>query len=125
MKNNNRKEELNTLIRNAHNELYDIESVERRQENEMLVGNHYKYRSCHSCPKSEKDYWWLYARVDGLSENGTAIVFQFQTDEYGEISIEPATENFSVGPDWVKITGAEFVREWKKFKKNLSVKFGN
>jgi len=120
-----RKDELNTIIRKAHDEMREIETAERLLHNDGLVGKCYKYRNCFSCPEAESDYWWLYVRVDKLSESGTPVTFGFQTDKYGTVSIEADKHNFTIGDDWAQISEKEFTREWNKLKKNLSVKFGD
>jgi len=116
---NERKEELNTLIRKAHNELRDIESAERLLDNLALVGKYFKYRNCYSCPESDSDYWWIYARVDSLSESNTPVVIQFQTDKYGMITIETDKNQFTMSNGWTVISEAEFSREWKKIKGHI------
>ena len=113
------KDELNNITKNARDNLYNIESTERRRENESRLGKCFKYRNSQ---QDASDYWWLYARVDGISESGEAITFQFQIDKYGDGSVE--SKKYSMGNEWTQISEEEFVREWDRVKRTLSAKFG-
>lgn len=102
------------------NEALSIATMEgRKASNRKLVGKHYKFRNCYSCPDKESDYWWSYTKVIGV-EDGAVILWNFQTDKYGEISIKFRDIHTTIHHGYVEITQDEFRAEWAKLKKLIA-----
>lgn len=118
-----RKQELERLIQSrdaAQVELWEIEKQEAEERNRSLIGKCFKYRNSYSCPQEDKDYWWMYMKVSGVS--GTSLrVWRFQTDKYGKVDIEPDTmfsqEMIHIGRHEIPL--AEFDAAWREIMERL------
>jgi hypothetical protein len=113
---NDRKAALQTAINTLRAELGEIEHAESVEVVREAIGKCFKYRNCYSCPKEESDYFWLYAKVVGMRD-GSAIVFEFQTDKYGHLSVKPDETYYGRAPNedrgYQPITAAEFNAAWR------------
>jgi hypothetical protein len=105
-----REEELSKIIIEAKEELYKFEDKRKLEKNSLLINKYYKYRNCHSCPKSDDDKWWLYQKTLKLDENKDLISLFFETDEYGEIKIHEGSGHVWEG--WQEISLEEFFKAW-------------
>ena len=83
-----------------------------------LLGKHYKYRNCYSCPQTDADYWWLYVKVTGI-RGTSAAAFSFQTDKDGKLEIE-TNEWFSGSSGYTEITAKEFNSAWRTVQKRIA-----
>jgi hypothetical protein len=110
----NRKNELQTIIDNARNELYKIEDNEKMESFNQLLGKCFRYRNCFSCPSSDKDYWYMYMKVTGISDSGELLILQFEKDGHGDFSIRPDYTNLLLDLS-IEITEKEFNDAWKGF----------
>ena len=95
----------------ARAKLREIERAQERAENEKLIGKCFRYRNSYSCPETDADYWWIYARVTGLDEGGEPSALEFQTDKYGRTKIEVGAM-FSPKIGWQECTARHFHMEW-------------
>lgn len=108
------KEQLERAIAPLKEQLDRLRDAERRAESKKLVGRYFKYRNCYSCPEKESDYWWLYVKVTGADAS-----FQFQTDRYGRVEIEP-DHYFNYSGQYVEITAKEFNAAWGALLKRVA-----
>lgn len=83
-----RKEELQRQLKALHEELNTITDAENDARDATFVGKCFKARNNYSCPKTEKDYWWLYLKV--LRADTGLYCLGFQIDCNGRIEIEPS-----------------------------------
>ncbi len=102
------EQELRVIIKEARLQLNKIEDEQRQTRNAALVGKCFKYRN--SYIGSEE--WWRYSRVVGI-KHFFLIVFSFETDCHGRITIGPSDEAFDILPNSEEISAREFKREWK------------
>lgn len=101
----------------AAQEEYD--RVVKSKELAGLVGKTFKYpRNCYSCPKTEADYWPVYARVVSVAD-GCLEVVTFETDSRGDFSwkrnkwFAPAESN-GVQIGFVPCPGKEYNAAFRK-----------
>lgn len=80
-------------------------------ENAAVVGKHFKYRNCYSCPERPSDYWWLYLRVIE-AKGGRLKCFAFEIDKYGKISVETKNSLYHVRDGYRPISAKEYRRAW-------------
>jgi hypothetical protein len=113
-----RKDELLKIIKTARQELDEIETRERVQENKRLVGKYAKYRNCYSCPKPD-EYWWMYLAVTGITEDGTLRGWSFQTDINGKVEVE--TRPYITLSGYEEISAKEFYAAYGEMMEKLSV----
>ena len=113
-----RQKELIKIIKDAQEELSEINTAISIEENKKLIGNCYRYRNCYSVPKPN-EYWYLYKKIIRVDENGSLYSFEFETDYLGNISIHPNEYGY-IG-DAKKITREEFDKAWKTLMSHLSV----
>ena len=66
------KKELERIIKDARNQLRQIEEKELLAYNSLQVGRCFKVRSYYSCPQGPKDYWWQYRMVYATKDYRTA-----------------------------------------------------
>lgn len=112
MSRENEPEEIRALrqtISAARDNIHDYEAAEERKANAGLVGKHFRYRNCYSCPETDADYWWLYIKVTHLDESGHPYGVSFQTDKCGKVEVEKRTCYLS-GGNYQPISAAEFNR---------------
>lgn len=81
-------EHLRKIAGEAQDKLWRIEADRRRKENGPKVGKTFRTRNNYSCPEKPSDYWWLYAKVTRMDEGGLLYATTFQTDRYGQITIQ-------------------------------------
>lgn len=108
-----RKEELQRQLKALHEELNTITDAENDERDATFVGRCFKVKNNYSCPKTEKDYWWLYLKV--LRADTGLYCLRFQIDCNGDIRIEPGaymTANALEG--YTAIKPAEFEKAWAK-----------
>jgi hypothetical protein len=105
----NRKKQLESIVKKAREELWDIEKAEAIQKNTPLIGKFFKVRNCYSCPKKD-EYWWLYTTITGIDDGGSLKGWRFQKDIYGKVEIEPNSGLYIT--DHIEITEGEFRKEW-------------
>lgn len=72
-----------------------------------MVGKTYKYRNSYSCPESDADYWWMYMRVAGASENGLVIITAGK-DFRGRVNIQTQGSAFPILDGYIEIDVKEF-----------------
>jgi hypothetical protein len=92
--------------------VWAAELRERAQHAIPLIGKCFRYRNSYSCPKDDSERWWLYRRVLRMSASGRLLVFQFQTDHCGQITIEPGStviDHESIGE---RISLRQFEHAW-------------
>jgi hypothetical protein len=109
-----RKEELRKIIQVARDELITIEEAESILENENIVGKCFKYRNSYSCPTQEEDYWWIYSKVIGLTDDGCLRVWHFQKDRSGEFMVNPNSLEYGM-ENHTEIPEIEFYEAWNNF----------
>lgn len=74
---------LHTQIRD---EIWKREGEEQRREHAKLVGRCFKYRNTYG--GSHDKWWWLYAKVTGVTLRGELEGIQFQDDGEGRLTVE-------------------------------------
>lgn len=114
-----RKKELQATVKKALGEFEQIESAERKERNRALIGKCFKYHNSYSCPEKPADYWWLYARVAGLVEDGWLKVWTFEKNGYGKWEIEFDTTRYGAFENYTPIPLSEFLSQWKKAVKEI------
>ncbi len=108
-----RKEELQRQLKALHEELNTIIDAENEKRDALFVGRCFKTRNNYSCPKSEKDYWWLYLKV--LRADTGLYCLRFQIDCNGRIEIDPDAYMTSNSLDsYTPIKPAEFEKAWNR-----------
>ncbi len=91
-----------------------LPSVKKQYE-----GKYFKYRNSFSCPKAEKDYWYIYHHVTSVEHTSLFQCKSFQTDKDGKITIELKNDVF-VGRLNIPITKREFDKAWGKLINKLT-----
>jgi len=114
------KKELQTIVNKARAKLYKIEASEDIAENEKYVGKHFRYRNTYGGPDKEKDKWWLYLKITGISSTGWLNGYSFQNDKQGKINIE-TKELIRVGAniEYEQITAGQFNKAWRQINKQI------
>lgn len=120
-------------------ELNDIAEKERQQiikENYPAIkkkyeGQYFRVRNCYSMAEKKSDYWFLYHKVTAIRPedvydiNGNGIAahceaYCFQTDKYGNISIENKKKTY-VHILGKKISKNEFNAAWNKMVDKINI----
>ena len=114
-----RKQELQNIVAQARQELGKIEDKESYDRDIKYVGKYYKIRNNYSCPKEEKDYWWLYRMIFGMDENDSLRHFEFQKDSDEKIFISP-NEYASIYDGWIEISSTEFWSQWESLLREMN-----
>lgn len=70
-------------------------------------GKWFKTRNNYSCPETDGDYWWTYLRVDDIKNGTDCNVTQFQTDKYGDFSVNTKCVPAYLIKEYTKITERE------------------
>lgn len=109
-----RADELRREISRLTTELHDLEDVDRARALEPLVGRFFKASNCYSLPKGPQDYWWLYARVNHVGEQGRGVVTLFETDKNGAVEIRLGSWISSDPNRFVEITREEYESAWRQ-----------
>jgi len=111
--------QLEKVIQKAREELYEIEKKQTQKRNAALVGKCFKFLNSYG---GGNDEWWTHEKVLG-AEGMMLLVFRFETDCYGKISIEPYDQT-SVVPyadnGYIEITPDQFHAEWQKLLAGLN-----
>jgi hypothetical protein len=81
-------EQLQKIATEAQAKLWEIEHAKRRKENGSKVGKTFRTQNNYSCPEKPSDYWWLYAKVTRMDDDGLLYATTFQTDKYGNVDIK-------------------------------------
>lgn len=86
------------------------------------VGRCFKFKNCYSCPKSSKDYWFIYARIEkieGINFYNEEIpepnfyILSFENDKQGRVTFEYDKYHLRM-QDWKEITTEEFDKQFNK-----------
>lgn len=110
-----RKEELQRQLKALHQELNMITDTEDDERDATFVGRCFKTRNNYpySCPKSTKDYWWLYLKV--LRADTGLYCLRFQIDCNGRIDIDPSAYMITSSLDsYTSMKPAEFEKAWRR-----------
>lgn len=99
----------------ANDRLAEIQNAERYARNKALLGKAFKYRNSYSCPEKRGNYWWLYAKVVKVDQDGHLMVFMFQTDKYGNVDIKPSEHRYHMD-DYTGISASEFHKAWGRLR---------
>jgi len=86
-------------------------------------GKYFKYRNCYSCPKDESEKWWMYVKVEKVTQLRWMQGFTFQTDMYGKVAIEQE-KALSESSCQVAITKKEFDAAYKRMLKRIETIYG-
>jgi len=113
------KIEAERIVRQANERLGKIRDAERYEENKGCVGKTYRYRNNYSCPEKPSDYWWMYAKVQKITKKGHLVVFQFQTDKYGETTIKTNPYQYHMNDGYQEITKTRFEKAWRDLQKKI------
>ena len=115
---NKRKANLEKQMYAIRKELSAIEEADNEARFSGLIGRCFSYRNCYSCPKTDKDYWLTYCRVNSIS-GSYANVMEFQIDSTGRITMEPDTcmQAAMLGASWTQISPAAFNKALKHCRK--------
>jgi hypothetical protein len=113
-------ESLTEKARVIRDKIDRIESAERIELANKVVGKCFRYRNCYSCPQSDADYWWLYRRVTMVDSHGWLRVFDFQKDKDGKIWIEPESRAMSPQSLGEPITLKQFQHAWKTLANTIN-----
>jgi len=114
------KEQLERQARAVNQKLHAIRDAERYAENEALVGKTFRYRNNYSCPEKPSDYWWLYARVQGIDSSGYLTVFCFETDKYGAVKISTDKYRFHMNDGYQPVSVAKFNKAWRDLQRKIA-----
>ena len=113
-------EELEQTIKAANRKLCAIRDAERAAENAKLVGKCFRYRNNYSLPEGPKDGWWLYGKALRVTENGSLIMHQFQTDKYGNLDVKFDETKYYHMNGWQPISAGEFTKAWRAVQKKIA-----
>lgn len=115
---------LEDTARKAMHALESAKDAERDKKNKPLLGKHFKFRNCYSCPEKPSHYWWVYYKV--LAVDGAQItVHRFETDRRGKMTVDFKDLMFWWhGPDssYQPTTAADFNKAWRAFQKRVSTR---
>lgn len=115
-----RKEELQRQIRVLREELDVITSAEDAVRDAALVGQYFKIRDNYSCPKTQRDYWWIYIKVLCCADGGLRCM-RFQIDSFGVIIIDTSyVVSANTLNRYSKIKSDEFQRAWARCVQKVS-----
>jgi len=112
------KKQLEKIIKDAKEELWEREAAEKLKNNKKLVGQCFRYHNCYSCPKGPEDYWWTYKQIIHLRKDGDLVGFEFQIDSEKKASVE--IDEWSHIDSWQPISRELFESEWQKLKDYIS-----
>lgn len=115
-----REKQLRAESDRIRRELQKIEYERDIAEAKALVGQCFKYpRNSYSCPTSERDYWPVYFKAIRI-KNGRLCGIEFQTDKYGEVTINQKSTRSTTMSGYVRISQREFRNALSKLKKNIA-----
>lgn len=115
-----RETELHEQIGRLRRELGEIETGKKRKAALSLYGKCFRYRNCYSMPEGEKDYWWTWARVIGVSDAGAPISFEFQTDKNGRFECQTEEHYSGLSGGWSPTTFAEYRAAWETAMRHVA-----
>ena len=78
--------DLKILATQIRDEIWKRENAELKVQNAKLVGKCFKYRNTYG--GSHERWWWLYAKVTGVTARGELEGIQFQDDGEGRLTVE-------------------------------------
>lgn len=106
------------------NQISKVESEELLPPyKKKFEGKYFKYRNCYSCPKDESEKWWMYVKVEKVTQLHQMQGFTFQTDMYGKVSVEQE-KSLSESSCQVAITKKEFDAAYKRMLKRIETIYG-
>ena len=117
------KAALKKQIDSARVKLDRIEKAERREEATKILGKCFRTRNNYSCPAKPSDYWWLYCRITSVDKDGDVRGFEFQTDNRGQIFIDPKKYAYRNMSGWEEISLMQFKTAWKSLEDDIKAKF--
>lgn len=104
------REQFNLL----RDKLDEISAKRKREENQKLVGQCFKYHNTYGGgPK-----WWLYVRILETSDP-YPYATTFQKTSMGILEVK-TKDYFSGGSSYVSIPRAEYDAAWENFKKEIA-----
>lgn len=106
-----RKAQLAATIETAREELAGIQAVEYKAKYMPMLGKCFKYRNSYSCPQTEADYWYMYARIVDVGDSRLKL-FRFQLDSTGKFEVERYAEVPCLTESYVPIGAREFLDVW-------------
>jgi hypothetical protein len=116
------KAALKKQIDSARIKLDRIEKVERREEAAKILGKCFRTRNSYSCPEKPSDYWWLYCRITSVGKDGDVRGFEFQTDNRGQIFIDPKKYAYRHMSGWEEISLMQFKAALKSLEDDFKAK---
>jgi hypothetical protein len=119
----NEKEMLKGIIeagQKARYRMNEIEDAEKQQRLAHIEGCVFKLRNSYSCPDGDADYWWVYACAF-KNADGDMRLFEFQTDKYGQVRIDP-DEAYHESMEWKPIERGEYESAWVEMIKSIADK---
>ena len=101
--------------------IWKQEREDRDAAQAAIVGRCFKYRNSYSCPESDDDRWWLYAKVTHVRD-GSVWCFEFQRDSRGHFEVRPShpssVRDFS---GWTEIDDAELNAAWRAMTTDITL----
>jgi len=86
MQKGKRKQKIKEEINKLREELLNIETEERKNRSTSYIGKYFRLQNKIKSPESPSD-WWIYKAITGFNEDGFLLGWEFDTDEYGIITI--------------------------------------
>lgn len=123
------KEELQAQLK-ALQEQEELEAIAKHYpELKKLEGKCYRYANTYGGGK-DAEHWWLYIKIVSITEEDIHVLreggihcqfngISFQTDKYGEISINPSYKGY-IGSCGEEITETQFNKQWNKLLSKLT-----
>jgi hypothetical protein len=102
-------------LQKLQKEVWKEKDAEQTAKAKKLVGKCFKFRNCYSCPKGDKDKWWLYTRIVGVKD-GCCVQIQHEIDKDENVSIRRqlcSTRSFDSGDGYIPITLEEYAEAFK------------
>lgn len=128
---NTKIQELQQQEIKAASKLNSIRNQISKIENEEMLpaykkkyeGKYFKYKNCYSCPKDESERWWMYVKIEKVTQLRWMQGFTFQTDKDGKVTIEQERA-LSESSCQVAITKKEFDAAYKRMLKRIGTIYG-
>ena len=104
------KEEVKKKMDALHKRYSAIEALERKKENDKLVGKYFRYRNSYSAPSKK---WWVYYKIIKSSDYGYVKAFSFEIDlEMHSATVE--VKEVAVGMLTTRCTEETFIGAWQE-----------
>ena len=102
----------------------ELDDLKHKPVLDNLVGTYWKYRNSYSCPQSDKDYWWMFAKVIRIIDSGSICLLKAQIDSEDRMSVKEETWPYSTNPEkplsgWIEIDESEFMDAWDAIEQRL------